>query len=101
MRKLVAVLVFMAFCAAAAEASDLCPAKIFVHANGIVDFNGIPFSDNKKLKLRLIEYKKSYPHCLPSVKGDKDTPFEAVGQVVFLLQQVGFMKVGYLTEPRN
>jgi biopolymer transport protein ExbD len=33
------------------------------------------------------------------IRGDKDVRFEAVGKVIAVCQQVGIMKVGFLTQP--
>jgi biopolymer transport protein ExbD len=34
------------------------------------------------------------------IRGDKDVRFEAVGKVIAICQQVGIMKVGFLTQPQ-
>jgi len=103
MRRSAAILTVLCFLAASvdASASEICPAKIFVHANGVVDFDGTPFSNDAKLKVKLAEYKKSHPNCVPSLTAEQNIRFEAVGRVVVLLQEAGFLKVGYLTEPKN
>ena len=33
------------------------------------------------------------------IRGDKDVRFEAVGKVIAVCQQVGILKVGFLTQP--
>ena len=82
-------------------ASPLCSAKIFVHASGAVEFDGASYPDTVKLKPRLVEYRKSHPDCVPSVTTDKKIRFATVGKVIILLQEIGFLKVGFLTEPSN
>ena len=103
MRRILAGLAFLAaaFHSATANTSDLCPAKILVHANGAVDFDGESYSDNVKLKLRLAEYWKRHPDCVPSINADRGIRYETVGKVVVMLQEAGFMKVGYLMEPSS
>ncbi|HVU21062.1 MAG TPA: biopolymer transporter ExbD [Rhizomicrobium sp.] len=78
-----------------------CSAQIFVHANGVVDFDGASYSKNDKLKFSLIAFKKAHPNCIPHIKGDKDARLEEIGKVVLMLQEAGFLKVGYLTEPKK
>ena len=60
--------------------------------------------DIPNLKYRLIQAEiqanaegKLFPEV--HIRGDKDARFEAVGKVIAICQQVGIMKVGFLTQP--
>jgi biopolymer transport protein ExbD len=41
--------------------------------------------------------KKPQPEL--HIRGDKDTRFEAIGRVMYMVQRGGIVKVGFLTEP--
>ena len=60
--------------------------------------------DIPNVKYRLIQAEiaanaagKLFPEV--HIRGDKDVRFEAVGKVIAVCQQVGIMKVGFLTQP--
>ena len=60
--------------------------------------------DMPNLKYRLIQAEiaanaagKLFPEV--HIRGDKDVRFEAVGKVIAVCQQVGILKVGFLTQP--
>src|ERR1700759_1724465 len=60
--------------------------------------------DVPNLKYRLIQAEiqanaegKLFPEV--HIRGDKDARFEAVGKVIAVCQQVGILKVGFLTQP--
>ena len=60
--------------------------------------------DLPNLKYRLIQAEiqanaegKLFPEV--HIRGDKDVRFEAVGKVIAVCQQVGILKVGFLTQP--
>ncbi len=60
--------------------------------------------DIPNLKYRLIQAEiqanasgKLFPEV--HIRGDKDVRFEAVGKVIAVCQQVGILKVGFLTQP--
>jgi len=60
--------------------------------------------DLPNLKYRLIQAEiaanaagKLFPEV--HIRGDKDVRFEAVGKVIAICQQVGILKVGFLTQP--
>jgi biopolymer transport protein ExbD len=35
------------------------------------------------------------------IRGDKDVPYRCVGGAIFKMQQVGFLKVGFISSPTN
>jgi biopolymer transport protein ExbD len=60
--------------------------------------------DLPNLKYKLIQAEiqanaegKLFPEV--HIRGDKDVRFEAVGKVIAVCQQVGILKVGFLTQP--
>ena len=60
--------------------------------------------DIPNVKYRLIQAEiaanaagKLFPEV--HIRGDRDVRFEAVGKVIAVCQQVGIMKVGFLTQP--
>ena len=60
--------------------------------------------DIPNIKYRLIQAEidanatgKLFPEV--HIRGDKDVRFEAVGKLIAICQQVGIMKVGFLTQP--
>jgi biopolymer transport protein ExbD len=60
--------------------------------------------DIPNIKYRLIQAEiaanaagKLFPEV--HIRGDKDVRFEAVGKVIAVCQQVGILKVGFLTQP--
>jgi biopolymer transport protein ExbD len=60
--------------------------------------------DLPTLKYRLIQEEikanaagKLFPEV--HIRGDKDVRFEAVGKVIAICQQIGILKVGFLTQP--
>ena len=60
--------------------------------------------DLPNLKYKLIQAEiqanaegKLFPEV--HIRGDKDVRFEAVGKVIAICQQVGILKVGFLTQP--
>ena len=60
--------------------------------------------DMPNLKYRLIQEEikanaegKLFPEV--HIRGDKDVRFEAVGKVIAICQQIGILKVGFLTQP--
>lgn len=60
--------------------------------------------DIPNLKYRLIQAEidaNAKGQLFPEVhiRGDKDVRFEAVGKVIAVCQQVGILKVGFLTQP--
>jgi biopolymer transport protein ExbD len=61
-------------------------------------------TDIPNIKYRLIQAEiaanaqgKLFPEV--HIRGDKDVRFEAVGKVIAVCQQVGIMKIGFLTQP--
>ena len=67
--------------------------------------SGTPI-DQAALKAGLIEavrraQAESKPFPEVHIRADKEVRFEAVGRVILACQQVGIVKVGFITEPHN
>lgn len=52
---------------------------------------------------KLSEKDKLNPEKYPEVhiRADKDTPYRCVGGVVYTMQQVGYPRVGFISEPKK
>jgi hypothetical protein len=86
---------------AVAADAELCRAEPAIHANGSVLFESVLFTDMAKLEARLVDYKRHNPDCMMSFVMGQGTDFKLVGRVLLLIQEAGFGRVGFLTEPRN
>jgi biopolymer transport protein ExbD len=52
------------------------------------------------LNLVVAEARKN-PQPEIHIRADRNARFEAVGRVIYIIQQGGLVKVGFLTEPRS
>jgi len=86
--------------AGTAEAAPVCLMHIRIHNDDSVEIDGTRYSNKTELKLRLNEYKEQLRDCQVSIRADKNARFEAVGRVIAMMQELGVLKVGFLTEPR-
>jgi biopolymer transport protein ExbD len=82
------------------DAAKSCHLKIFVYENGDVAVDGKRYSDRARLKLRLSEYS-GRGDCMATVLADRTVRYDALARTLVMLQEFGYMKVGFLTEPRN
>jgi len=70
-----------------------------------IDKDGNAYWNDKKLASRedLLAQVKAAAVMKPQpeihIRGDKDTRYEAVGRVMYMIQRGGVVKVGFLTEP--
>ena len=70
-----------------------------------VDKDGNVYWNDKKLatredllaKVKAAAVKKPQPEI--HIRGDKETRYEAIGRVMYMIQRGGVQKVGFLTEP--
>ena len=92
--------VAIAVLAGTAGAVPVCRTHIRIHNDGSVEIDGTRYSNKTELKLRLNEYKEQLHDCQVSVLADKTARFEDVGRVIAMMQELGVLKVGFLTEPR-
>lgn len=72
---------------------------IAVDKNGQVYWNdkAIPTMQALLDNIKVAAVKKPQPEL--HIRGDKDTRFEAIGRVMYMVQRGGIVKVGFLTEP--
>jgi biopolymer transport protein ExbD len=53
--------------------------------------------DDLLLDVKAAAVRKPQPEI--HIRGDKDTRYEAIGRVMYMIQRGGIVKVGFLTEP--
>jgi biopolymer transport protein ExbD len=72
---------------------------IAVDKNGQVYWNDKSIPDSQALleQIKVAAVKKPQPEI--HIRADRDTRFEAVGRVMYMIQRGGVVKVGFLTEP--
>ena len=72
---------------------------ISVNKDGQVFWNdkSIPNMESLLDNIKSAAVKKPQPEL--HIRGDKDTRFEAIGRVMYMVQRGGIVKVGFLTEP--
>jgi biopolymer transport protein ExbD len=72
---------------------------IAVNKDGQVFWNdkAIPNMESLLDNIKAAAVKKPQPEL--HIRGDKDTRFEAIGRVMYMVQRGGIVKVGFLTEP--
>jgi biopolymer transport protein ExbD len=72
---------------------------ISVDKDGNVFWNG----QATKSQEQLLDLMKAAAVVKPQpevhIRGDRDTHFESIGRVMYLIQRAGIVKVGFLTEP--
>jgi biopolymer transport protein ExbD len=70
-----------------------------------IDKEGVAYWNDKRLGSRedLLSQVKAAAVRKPQpeihIRGDKDTRYEAIGRVMYMIQRGGVQKVGFLTEP--
>jgi biopolymer transport protein ExbD len=70
-----------------------------------IDKEGVAYWNDKRLASRedLLAQVKAAAIRKPQpeihIRGDKDTRYEAIGRVMYMIQRGGVQKVGFLTEP--
>jgi biopolymer transport protein ExbD len=72
---------------------------ISVNKDGQVFWNdkSIPNMQTLLDNIKTAAVQKPQPEL--HIRGDKDTRFEAIGRVMYMVQRGGIVKVGFLTEP--
>lgn len=72
---------------------------IAVDKDGNVYWNDkrVPNRDDLLLDVKAAAVRKPQPEI--HIRGDKDTRYEAIGRVMYMIQRGGIAKVGFLTEP--
>ena len=70
-----------------------------VDAQGKVFLFDTPVKNPADLQARLKTFAAKEPQPEVQIRGDANSPFEAVGRVLYAVQQAGLSKVGFITEP--
>ena len=72
---------------------------IAVDKDGVVYWNDKRVANSADLlsNVKAAAVKKPQPEI--HIRGDKDTRYEAIGRVMYMIQRGGIVKVGFLTEP--
>ncbi|HEX4294817.1 MAG TPA: biopolymer transporter ExbD [Rhizomicrobium sp.] len=86
--------------AGTAGAAPVCRTHIRIHNDGSVEIDGTRYSNRTELKLRLNEYKEQLRDCQVSILAGENARFEDVGRVIAMMQELGVLKIGFLTEPK-
>ena len=72
---------------------------IAVDKDGNIYWNTQKMADVNDLKGRLRSIVREEPQPEIHIRGDKETRYEAIGRVMYMIQRGGIVKVGFLTEP--
>ena len=72
---------------------------IAVEKDGNVYWNDKAVRSQEALldQMKAVAVQKPQPEI--HIRGDRDTHFESIGKVMYLIQRAGIVKVGFLTEP--
>ncbi len=74
---------------------------ISVDANGKVFLFDTPMKNATDLQARLKTFAAKEPQPEVQIRGDARSSFEAVGRVLYSVQQAGLQHVGFITEPET
>jgi biopolymer transport protein ExbD len=72
---------------------------ISIDVNGKVYWKGGLVSDRAKLLELVVAEARKIPQPEIHIRGDRNAHYEAIGRVIYTIQQGGIVKVGFLTEP--
>jgi biopolymer transport protein ExbD len=70
-----------------------------IDAQGRAFFYDAPVRSNADLTKQLQTLAEKKPQPEVQIRGDANSHFEAVGRVLYAVQQSGLSKVGFITEP--
>ncbi|MBH9577713.1 ExbD/TolR family protein [Inhella proteolytica] len=73
--------------------------ELAVTKDGDVYWNTALIKSNDDLKDRLRGIARMEPQPEVHIRGDEKTRYEAVGKVIFACQQIGILKLSFVTEP--
>lgn len=74
---------------------------ISVTADGKAYWNGGLVQDRAKLLEMVVAQAIKVPQPEIHIKGDKQARYRDIARVLYVIQQGGLVKVGFLTEPKN
>ena len=72
---------------------------ISIAADGKVYWKGALIPDRAKLLDLVVTEARKVPQPEIHIRGDRNARYEAIGRVIYIIQQGGIVKVGFLTEP--
>ena len=72
-----------------------------IDAAGSMYWNGGAVADRTQLLNLVVAEARKVPQPEIHIRADRRARFEAVGRVIYIIQQGGLVKVGFLTEPHN
>ena len=67
---------------------------------GKMYWNGAAVADRTQLLNLVVAEARKVPQPEIHIRGDRQARFEAIGRAIFIIQQGGLVKVGFLTEPK-
>jgi len=74
---------------------------ISVDASGNIFLFDSPMNDSRQLIDQLKKIALKVPQPKVEIRGDAQSKFKAMGEVMFALERAGIAKVGFITEPGN
>jgi len=72
-----------------------------IDRDGKMYWNGAQISDRTQLLNAVVAEARKVPQPEIHIRGDRQARFEAVGRALYIIQQGGLVKVGFLTEPKS
>ena len=72
---------------------------VSVDAAGKIYWKGGLVTDRSKLLELVVAEARKVPQPEIHIRGDRNARYEAIGRVIYTIQQGGIVKVGFLTEP--
>src|SRR3970040_2222657 len=72
---------------------------VSVDASGKIYWKGGLVEDRAKLLELVVTEARKVPQPEIHIRGDRAARYEAIGRVIYTIQQGGIVKVGFLTEP--
>jgi len=73
---------------------------VSVDAAGKIYWKGGLVEDRAKLLELVVAEARKVPQPEIHIRGDRAARYEAIGRVIYTIQQGGIVKVGFLTEPK-
>jgi len=83
------------------KSSAICPLHLLLRADGVVAFDGAQFSDDEKLKARLVSYKMKNPERFLSTVSDKGVQSKLINHIARIMHDAGFSSVGFIIKPHS
>jgi biopolymer transport protein ExbD len=71
-----------------------------IDSAGKMYWNGAEVADRTQLLNLVVAEARKVPQPEIHIRGDQQARFEAIGRALFIVQQGGLVKVGFLTEPK-